>query len=117
MTANGTFQIIVFFVVILALTKPMGAFMTKVFAGERTQAYACAAQDDGGDDETQYRRVPPPRAANNRNNHADDDDDDNNMHDQMTAHILSASDPKRLAAASPMIPSRATSDDNDNDVG
>jgi potassium-transporting ATPase potassium-binding subunit len=36
MTANGVLQIGVFFVLILALTKPMGAFMTKVFAGERT---------------------------------------------------------------------------------
>jgi hypothetical protein len=36
MTPNGFLQIAVFFVVILALTKPMGAYMTKVFAGERT---------------------------------------------------------------------------------
>jgi potassium-transporting ATPase potassium-binding subunit len=36
MTANGVLQIGVFFVLILALTKPMGVFMTKVFAGERT---------------------------------------------------------------------------------
>jgi len=36
MTPNGVLQIAVFFVVILALTKPMGAYMTKVFAGERT---------------------------------------------------------------------------------
>ena len=36
MTANGVLQIGVFFVLILALAKPMGAFMTKVFAGERT---------------------------------------------------------------------------------
>jgi potassium-transporting ATPase potassium-binding subunit len=36
MTANGVLQIAVFFVLILALAKPMGAFMTKVFAGERT---------------------------------------------------------------------------------
>jgi K+-transporting ATPase ATPase A chain len=36
MTANGVLQIGVFFVLILALTKPVGAFMTKVFAGERT---------------------------------------------------------------------------------
>jgi K+-transporting ATPase ATPase A chain len=36
MTPNGVLQIAVFFLVILALTKPMGAYMTKVFAGERT---------------------------------------------------------------------------------
>src|SRR5580700_9747828 len=36
MTANGVLQIGVFFVLILVLAKPMGAFMTKVFAGERT---------------------------------------------------------------------------------
>ena len=36
MTANGVLQIGVFFVLILALTKPVGAFMAKVFAGERT---------------------------------------------------------------------------------
>jgi K+-transporting ATPase ATPase A chain len=36
MTANGVLQIAVFFVLILAFAKPMGAYMTKVFAGERT---------------------------------------------------------------------------------
>jgi len=36
MTANGVLQIAVFFVLILAFAKPMGAFMTRVFAGERT---------------------------------------------------------------------------------
>ena len=36
MTPNGVLQIAVFFVVVLALTKPMGAYMTKVFSGERT---------------------------------------------------------------------------------
>jgi K+-transporting ATPase ATPase A chain len=35
-TANGLFQILVFFLAILALTKPLGAFMARVFAGERT---------------------------------------------------------------------------------
>jgi len=35
-TANGLFQIAVFFLILLALTKPMGAFMARVFAGERT---------------------------------------------------------------------------------
>jgi K+-transporting ATPase ATPase A chain len=36
MTANGVLQIAVFFVLVLALAKPMGAYMTKVFAGDRT---------------------------------------------------------------------------------
>jgi potassium-transporting ATPase potassium-binding subunit len=36
MTANGWFQIGLFFVVLLALTKPLGVFMTRVFAGEKT---------------------------------------------------------------------------------
>jgi len=36
MTANGVLQIAVFFVLILAFAKPMGAYITKVFAGERT---------------------------------------------------------------------------------
>jgi K+-transporting ATPase ATPase A chain len=39
MTPNGVLQIAVFFLVILALTKPMGVYMTKVFAGERTFLY------------------------------------------------------------------------------
>src|SRR6202451_1486036 len=36
MTANGVLQIAVFFLLILAFAKPMGAYMTKVFSGERT---------------------------------------------------------------------------------
>jgi len=36
MTGNGILQIAVYFLVIVALTKPMGAYMAKVFAGERT---------------------------------------------------------------------------------
>jgi potassium-transporting ATPase potassium-binding subunit len=36
MTANGVLQIAVFLVLICAFAKPMGVFMTKVFAGERT---------------------------------------------------------------------------------
>ena len=39
MTANGIFQIALFFLVLVALTKPIGAYMTKVFAGERTWAH------------------------------------------------------------------------------
>ena len=36
MTANGWFQIILFLAVILAVTKPLGVFMTRVFSGEKT---------------------------------------------------------------------------------
>jgi K+-transporting ATPase ATPase A chain len=36
MTANGWLQIGIYLVVLLAITKPMGVFMTRVFAGERT---------------------------------------------------------------------------------
>jgi potassium-transporting ATPase potassium-binding subunit len=36
MTANGWFQILLFFVVLLAVTKPLGVFMTRVFSREKT---------------------------------------------------------------------------------
>ena len=36
MTNNGWFQIIFFLLVVLAVTKPLGAFMTRVFAREKT---------------------------------------------------------------------------------
>ena len=36
MTGNGIFQIAIFFLVIAALTKPMGEFMAKLFEGKRT---------------------------------------------------------------------------------
>ncbi len=36
MTANGILQIALFCLVLLALTKPLGAYMAKVFSGERT---------------------------------------------------------------------------------
>jgi K+-transporting ATPase ATPase A chain len=36
MTANGWFQILLYFGVILALTKPMGVFMARVFSKEKT---------------------------------------------------------------------------------
>ncbi|HYW46217.1 MAG TPA: potassium-transporting ATPase subunit KdpA [Bryobacteraceae bacterium] len=39
MTANGVLQIALYFLVVLALTKPMGAYMVRVFAGERTWAH------------------------------------------------------------------------------
>jgi potassium-transporting ATPase potassium-binding subunit len=36
MTANGILQIVLFFLVLLALTKPLGAYMAKVFDGQPT---------------------------------------------------------------------------------
>ena len=36
MTATGWFQILLFFAIIFALTKPLGSFMARVFSGERT---------------------------------------------------------------------------------
>jgi potassium-transporting ATPase potassium-binding subunit len=36
MTAIGVYQILFFFLVILAVTKPLGVFMARVFGGERT---------------------------------------------------------------------------------
>jgi K+-transporting ATPase ATPase A chain len=36
MTGNGILQILVYFCLILALTKPLGGFMARLFAGERT---------------------------------------------------------------------------------
>jgi K+-transporting ATPase ATPase A chain len=39
-TPNGLLQISVFFLVLLALTKPVGSFMARVFEGERTWLHA-----------------------------------------------------------------------------
>ena len=36
MTSNGILQIVIFFLLIAALTKPMGEFMAKLFDGQRT---------------------------------------------------------------------------------
>src|SRR3954452_19755582 len=36
MTFNGWLQILVYFLIVLAMTKPIGVFMTRVFGGERT---------------------------------------------------------------------------------
>jgi len=36
MTLNGILQILIYFAIIVALTKPLGLFMAKVFEGERT---------------------------------------------------------------------------------
>ena len=34
MTANGTLQIVVYLVVLIALAKPLGAYMARIYAGE-----------------------------------------------------------------------------------
>jgi K+-transporting ATPase ATPase A chain len=36
MTAVGIFGVVAYFVILLAITKPMGVFMTRIFQGERT---------------------------------------------------------------------------------
>ena len=36
MTLNGWFQILLFFLAVLAVTKPMGVFIARVFSGEKT---------------------------------------------------------------------------------
>ena len=36
MTPNGVLQIVIFFLIILALTKPLGVFMARLFEGQRT---------------------------------------------------------------------------------
>src|SRR5579872_4957481 len=36
MTANGWFQIGVYLILLLAITKPMGVYMARVFSGEKT---------------------------------------------------------------------------------
>src|ERR1700685_810682 len=36
MTVNGLLQIAIYFIIIIALTKPLGGYMTRVFVGERT---------------------------------------------------------------------------------
>ena len=36
MTANGWFQIALFFIILLVITKPIGAYMARVFAREKT---------------------------------------------------------------------------------
>jgi K+-transporting ATPase ATPase A chain len=36
MTINGWMQIAIFALIVVALTKPLGGYMTRVFSGERT---------------------------------------------------------------------------------
>lgn len=39
MPANSVFQVIIYFLIVLVLTKPMGAYMARVFQGERTSLH------------------------------------------------------------------------------
>ncbi len=43
MTANGWLQIIVLFAVVIATAIPLGRFMARVYAGERTFLSPCSA--------------------------------------------------------------------------
>jgi K+-transporting ATPase ATPase A chain len=66
MTGNGILQIALYFLVLLALTKPLGAYMAKVFAGERTFLHpvlrplevglykVCGIDEDGEQHWTRY---------------------------------------------------------------
>src|SRR5215471_6425914 len=36
MTSNGWLQIVIFGVIVIVITRPLGGYMTRVFAGERT---------------------------------------------------------------------------------
>ena len=36
MTINGVLQLGIYFLVLLAITKPLGVYMTRIFSGERT---------------------------------------------------------------------------------
>ena len=35
-TLNGVLQVLIFLVIVLLVTKPIGLYLTKIFAGERT---------------------------------------------------------------------------------
>ena len=65
MTANGILQILLFFGLILLLTKPMGAYMARVFDGERTLLQPGAAAGRAA--------LLPPLRRQRRGGHAVDD--------------------------------------------
>ena len=66
MTGNGILQIAIFFLVLLAVTRPLGAYMAKVFEGERTWLHPvlrplekliyriCGVNEDGEQNWKQY---------------------------------------------------------------
>ena len=47
MTLNGWLQILFFFALILAVTKPLGVFMARVFNRERTFLDPCCGPSSG----------------------------------------------------------------------
>ncbi|MEI9973927.1 MAG: hypothetical protein WDO73_18875 [Ignavibacteriota bacterium] len=56
MTGNGVLQIALYFLVLLALTKPLGAYMAKVFAGGAHLPAPCAAPPRSGGIQTMRYR-------------------------------------------------------------
>ncbi len=44
MTANGWIQIALFSAIVIAITRPFGGYMTRVFAGERTYCGRCCVR-------------------------------------------------------------------------
>ncbi len=44
MTPNGVLQIAIFFLIILALTKPLGSYMANLFDGKRTFLHPCCGR-------------------------------------------------------------------------
>ena len=71
MTVIGWLQIILFCAIIVALTKPLGWYMTRVFNGERTFLSPVLRPIDAGEpvdaglDGTQHRRQECPLAVEN----------------------------------------------------
>ena len=62
MTINGWIQIALFCAVVIALTKPLGGYMTRVFAGERTLLRPVLGPLERGIYRLR-RRAPIPRAG------------------------------------------------------
>ena len=47
MTANGVIQIGLYFLVLLALVKPLGAYMARVYEGDAGDWTGCSARSSG----------------------------------------------------------------------
>ena len=47
MTLNGWFQLILYFVVLIALVKPLGSYMARVYEGERPGSIGSSARSSG----------------------------------------------------------------------
>lgn len=48
MTLYGWIQILIFCAIVLALAKPLGGYMTRVFNGERTFLSPCSRRSSAG---------------------------------------------------------------------